>query len=469
VLAVAGLTALAALAATTGPPVTPAGPATPLAPATPLLSVRRVPVWVERTVAAQRLAAGMPAILAGLGPAASSSCLVVTEGGRTLYADHPASEVLPASNMKLLTATAVLGRLGASSRITTRVRAAAPPVRGVVHGDLYLVGHGDPLLWTPGYAASQAPAQTVYTSLATLASQVRAAGITRVTGTVVGDEAWFDTERGVAGWKAAYEQEGDVGPLSALDVDDGFMTTPPYGPSPQPAKAAAALLAGLRRADGVAVGGPVRVGATPADAAAVAAVTSPPLGAEVGVVLRVSDDTGAELLLKQLGRRATGTGSTQAGVTAERAVLAADGLPVTQLLAADGSGLSRADRVTCGLVAADLRLVGTTGPIFAGLPVAGRTGTLTTRFVGTVAAGRLHAKTGTLDGVSALSGFVLARRGRDEPDVALRAPLVFSFIANGLSGTVTGPAVGDAIGVALARYPEVPPLAAAEPLPLRRR
>ena len=82
---------------------------------TPILSVRRVPGWVAETVAAQRLAPALSAILAepALGPAAAASCLVVSQGGRTLYSANPLESLCPASNMKLLTATAVLDRLGA--------------------------------------------------------------------------------------------------------------------------------------------------------------------------------------------------------------------------------------------------------------------------------------------------------------------------------------------------------------------
>jgi D-alanyl-D-alanine carboxypeptidase/D-alanyl-D-alanine-endopeptidase (penicillin-binding protein 4) len=149
-----------------------------------------------------------------------------------------------------------------------------------------------------------------------------------------------------------------------------------------------------------------------------------------------------------------------------RKALVADGLPVGQLRALDGSGLDRGDRVTCRLIADDLRHVGTGGAVFAGLPVAGRTGTLADRMVGTPAAGRVHAKTGTLDGVSALSGFVLPAAA-PAPTAALDAPLVFSFITNGVDSTELGDATGDAIGVALAGFPDAPPLAEVLPLPPR--
>jgi D-alanyl-D-alanine carboxypeptidase/D-alanyl-D-alanine-endopeptidase (penicillin-binding protein 4) len=433
-------------------------------PVTPLLSVRRLAGWITDSVARDRFAAALPGIMARLGPAATTSCLVVSQGDQIIDAEHPSVEVLPASNMKLLTATAVLEKLGAGLRITTTVTASAPPRRGTVHGNLYLIGAGDPFLWTASYVTMQIPPQPLYTSMPALAAEVRAAGITRITGSVIGDETLFDTKRGVSTWLPIYREEGDVGPLSALEVDNGFSLTPPLGYAAQPAAMAAGVLTTLLRADGVKVHGPAQAGAAPASAVPVTSITSAPLGRIVDAVLRVSDDTGAELLTKLLGKHFGGVGSTAAGVKVIRADLAGDGLPVAGLRAADGSGLDRDDRVTCALIDADLRHVGPAGPLFPGLPIAGQTGTLAPRFRGTPAAGRLHAKTGTLDGVAALSGFVLPARGDRAPTASLRAPIAFSFITNGAANPTLADAVGDAIGVHLAGAFKVPPLADALPL-----
>jgi D-alanyl-D-alanine carboxypeptidase/D-alanyl-D-alanine-endopeptidase (penicillin-binding protein 4) len=178
-------------------------------------------------------------------------------------------------------------------------------------------------------------------------------------------------------------------------------------------------------------------------------------------MLTVSDDTAAELLIKEIGHRASGSGSTTAGLAAERASLAADGLPVGQLTAYDGSGLDRADGASCDLVAAALRHDGPTGPVAAGLPVAASTGTLAHRFVGTPAAGRVRAKTGTLNGVASLSGFAspspsFAKSG------TLSQPLVFSEIVNGPEIS-TGDGLLDSVVLDLVRYPDVPPLSAVGP------
>ncbi|MDQ2726259.1 MAG: D-alanyl-D-alanine carboxypeptidase [Actinomycetota bacterium] len=497
--------------ATTSGPTPTSGPATTAPPGravasltTSVLSVRRLPTFVASSVATAHLDMSLTKILANpaLHQAGTGSCLQVTQDGRTLFSAQPAQELLPASNLKLFTATAALDKLGPDSRITTPVEADHPPVGGVISGNLYLVGAGDPILRTPDFVASLTDPEAIYTSLDTLAAQVRAAGVTRISGSVVVDETRYDAQRVVATWRPSYLAEGVVGPLSAVDVDDGFAS---FGggrdvASPQPAVQAATRLQSALRAAGVQVGGPAVTGTAPAGAVTVTSIASPPLADVLGAVLRTSDDTGAELITKELGRRfGTGGGTTVAGVAVVRADLAADGLPIAQLQAVDGSGLDRSDRASCPLVVAALTRAGSTSDLASTLPVAGRTGTLFRRMVNTPAAGRVIAKTGTLDDVSALSGFVLAPgtplpagpplttppipvaptttppipvapttspSTTPGPAAYSRSPLTFSLIQNGVPAYTTGEVIGDQIGVALAAYPSGPDPAMLGPLPV---
>ncbi|MDQ2754419.1 MAG: D-alanyl-D-alanine carboxypeptidase, partial [Actinomycetota bacterium] len=226
--------AASATAATTTEPSAKAG----LKLTTPLLSLSRVPDFVLQTVASQRVQSAIGTLWgpASLGTGTPTSCLEVSQGAQVLIADNPSTGVIPASNMKLLTATAALDKLGAGYRFTTMVKADRGPVGGVVDGNLYFIGGGDPLLRTPAYAAALPYPEPTYTSLVQLAAQVRAAGVRRIVGDIVGDESRYDRQRGVPSWKAAYTIEGDVGPLSALQVDDGFerVTPPPAPPSTPP-------------------------------------------------------------------------------------------------------------------------------------------------------------------------------------------------------------------------------------------
>lgn len=508
-VAVAGSVALVTVLASvpTSAAGTAPGPTSPPAPrvvpplATSLLSPRRLPDWLVTNVAHARLASAVASVLSAkaLGPAAGSTCALVTQGSTVLAARAPNEELIPASNMKLLTATAALQKLGPDFVYSTAVRADNPPVDGVVRGNLYLVGSGDPVLRTQPYVSSLPYAEPDYTSFAQLAEQVVKAGVREVTGSVVGDEGLFDTQRTVATWKPIYAAEGDVGPLSALDVNDGFVLNGGYyKAASQPAQSAADQFATLLAADGVkfvaakrppAPAGadvtpaekaaanlatppgdpatptanpnlPAAAGATPSSSVPITSIDSPPLSEILQTILRASDDTGAELITKELGARFGDGGTTAAGVAVIRAVLAADGLPVSQLQAADGSGLDRSDRVTCRLILDDLTR-DTDSILAAGLPVAGKTGTLESRLTSPLTAGRILAKTGTLDDVSALSGFVLP--GPETPPApGLNSTLVFSMIQNGLPSDA-GDAVADRLATVLAGYPDAPPASSVSP------
>lgn len=463
----------------TAPPRAPGPPAPgPGHLAAPILSVRRVPTWVDDTLAAQRLTGSLRSITAGVGgPNEPAACVVVDQGSGTLYSLNPTQELIPASNLKLLTSTAVLDVLGPDHRLTTTVESAGAPRGGVLRGNLYLVGGGDPYLRTTAYNSRLLFPDPTYTSLDHLAELVRAAGVSSVTGSVVGDASRYDSLIGVATWKPIYLTEGDVGPLSALEVNDGSpppaglpgsppapagppaTATPPPAP-PEPTLYAAQTFTEALEAAGVKVAGPAATGRAPAGALTVAKVDSAPSSTVVDQMLRVSDDTAAELLTKELGRHETGEGTTAAGAAAIAKDLAADGLPAGQATLLDGSGLDRGDRATCSLVTAVLERAGTTGVIAAGLPVAGRTGTLSDRMTGTVAAGRLHAKTGTLDGVTSLSGFSDPRPSAPTPE--LGTPVYFSIIINGMDSGLAAQ-LADRLGVAIATYPDAVPLSVLEP------
>ncbi|HUA96031.1 MAG TPA: D-alanyl-D-alanine carboxypeptidase, partial [Acidimicrobiales bacterium] len=236
-----------------------------------------------------------------------------------------------------------------------------------------------------------------------------------------------------------------------------------YDAAADPPATAAAAFMQLLGDDGVRVEGGSASGVAPAGSPLITSIASAPLGQEVDQMLNVSDDTAAELFTKELGYRESGAGTTAAGTADVRADLAADGLPVSQLVNVDGSGLDRGDRASCNLVVDTLRRDGTAGVIAAGLPIAGKTGTLVNRMVGTPAAGRVHAKTGTLDGVVALSGFVTPTVASAPVD-PLRQPVIFSILLNGAS-SYADQTLADNIAVALASYPRVVPLTSVVPRP----
>lgn len=418
----------------------------------PVLSARRVPTFLARTVADTRLRAQLDAAMAepALGAARDRSCLIVRHGARPVLQRRPDERLIPASNLKVLTASAVLARLGPDERLATEVRAASTPAAGVVDGPLYLVGGGDPLLATADYAASFENQPQLRTPMEGLADAVVAAGVTVVRGGVVGDETRFDTQRYIPTWKPGYITDSESGPASALVVNDGFAQFRPRRlAAPEPDAHAAGTLTALLQARGVVVEGPVGEGRAPDASVVVARAESPPMKDLVAQMLRESDNLTAELLVKELGHRFAGEGSTTAGLGVMRETLVQAGLPVDALVSVDGSGLDRQDRASCGLVMAALDSSGPTGPVAAGLPVAARDGTLAKRFLGGhPAAGRLRAKTGALDGVVGLSGYVDGIAGGE--------PLGFSLLVNDLPRDALGRALQEQVGAILARYPEAP-------------
>lgn len=385
--------------------------------ATPKPKARPTPTTVPKPLG---LRANLDALWTRASP---SSCLVVSRGGRVLFERGPDLPLVPASTLKVATAAAVLRRLKPADRLRTSVVAATAPVDGTVAGDLWLVGGGDPLLGTAPWAAHFTRQPQVYTSLELLADRVVAAGVREVAGRVSGDDSRYDQVRYVSSWPASYVKESEIGPLSALWVNDGFRVwTGSLAPFPDPPAGAAEVFTDLLRARGVNVHEAATSGTAPDGGVKVATIDSPTIGELATQMVRESDNGTAELLVKELGLRVAGEGSTAAGTAVVLQTLARLGLPVAGVRPMDGSGLDRNSTLTCRLLVALLDAEGAGGILDRALPVAAQTGTLFRRFLGTPVAGRLRAKTGSITGVAALAGRVLSPSG-DE--------LTFAFLQNG--------------------------------------
>jgi D-alanyl-D-alanine carboxypeptidase/D-alanyl-D-alanine-endopeptidase (penicillin-binding protein 4) len=324
--------------------------------------------------------------------------------GTTVFAQHDALSLAPASNEKLAVTYAALVSLRPEFRFETDVVGRGEQDGTVWRGSLLLVGHGDPTLSSR--------------SLVALAQQVRAAGIRRVTGAILGDESYFDARRTGAGWKAGF-YINESPPLSALTVDRAYYAgriwrNPALG-------AALEFRAALRRA-GVYVVGAAGTGIAPEDGADLASIESPPLATILRWMDRVSDNFTAELVLKQLGTLGGDQGTSARGAASVTQTLADAGVPLNGVRIVDGSGLSVLDRVTARELAEILEAAWgdpDIGPaFFSALPIAGINGTLSDRMRRAPARGNVVAKTGTTSWASALSGYVKRR-------------YVFSVLQNG--------------------------------------
>ncbi len=323
------------------------------------------------------------------------------EGFGEIEAVNPELRLRPASNQKLLTAMGALEVLGPDHVFTTKVRVVGPVDDGVLDGDLYLVGGGDPSLAFTGPG-----------SLETLAASVRAAGITDVRGTVYADESRYDDLRRANGWSSSVAPAW-VGSLSALTVDENrYRADAPF--LADPARYNAAQFVELLGAAGVGVNGGVAAAKVPPGATIIAQIESPPLRSLLVEVLRESNNTYAELLVKEIGRARHAQGTTATGLAVIADALAMFCLPET-ILQQDGSGLSHGNaRSTRSwrqfLQAAQARPWWS--HFVAALPVAAESGTIENRFVETEAAGNLRAKTGTITGLRSLSGLLTTAGGR---------------------------------------------------------
>jgi len=344
------------------------------------------------------------------GGSASGLMVVEAESGDVVCARAAGTQRPLASNTKLFTTATALSRLGANSRIATKVLSDGRlDSGGILHGSLYLEGGGDPTLGTPtfydGYLAG------LGSNLFSLVPQIRAAGIRSITGRLYADDTIFDRLRGVA--DSGYATSSYIGPLSGLAFNSGFSgATSASGFSSDPAKLAASKLARALSAGGIAVPAQVALAKTPADAEQVAVLRSPTLTQIVNTTDVYSDNFFAEMLLKLLGARLGSAGTTAAGASVVEAFARAHDSGIHSV---DGSGLTRSNRASPQQVV-NLLLAMRNDPagdeFIQDLALTGKEGTVADRMEGTAAYGRCRTKTGTITGVSNLSGYCFNKSGR---------------------------------------------------------
>lgn len=404
--------------------------------------------------------------------------------GDTLFAHGAGSKLVPASTMKLFTAAIALDRLGAEHTFSTDIlRDGSVGPDGTLRGDLILRGDGDPSL-SPRFVRGGPGA-----SMTLLAQLVAGAGIRRVTGNIIADASGFESRRIPEGWLTRYAGAGYAAPFAALSLnenivivsvtpgrdgggavvalepatsaitvsntvrtiagagtkisarrvgDDRLVVSGTIGARAGTARyqvvvgdpvtfTAGALKAALET-QGIAVDGDVRAGRTPAEAAVVTSLPSPPLARLVSVMNRESINLFAELLYRNAARgpsRETVGSAESAGQLLTDFMTREVGAAPDAVSATDGSGLSVLDRVTPRALVQllDHAHRAPWGSAFhASLPVAGESELLRTRMRATPAQGNLHAKTGTTNEVIGLSGYVTAENGEI---------LAFAFLYNG--------------------------------------
>lgn len=360
-------------------------------------------------------------------PDARVGLIAIDSSGATLTERGAQRRLLPASAMKLMTAAAALRLFGPDHRFITRVYAtAAPDAGGVIDGDLVIVGGGDPVLASTTYIR-QVNMDRPTTRLARLAGRIERRGVTGVTGRVLGDPSVLADEPRAPGWQATYLQSLDATPSSGLTVDAGLRLFRQAGTlraagAKDPARRTARELTGMLERRGVRIdGSAATTDAAAADLVEIARISSPSLDTLLTHMLQFSDNHLADAVFRMLGA-ATGDPTWRGSERAVEATLHDLDVRWDALRLADGSGLSRRNRLTAGALAQLLRLMANDRlrePWLALQAVAGRSGTMAGRLLGTAGEGRVYAKTGTLRDVRALAATVPDRGGQDHHVVVL--------------------------------------------------
>jgi D-alanyl-D-alanine carboxypeptidase/D-alanyl-D-alanine-endopeptidase (penicillin-binding protein 4) len=415
--------------------------------------------------------------------------------GEELYATDAGKLLIPASNTKLFTSAAAAETLGLDYRFPTTVLSTGRKAGSLLTGDLVLRGTGDPTMLAEDYDA--------------LAAEVAGAGVKVVTGKLVADDTWFDSQRLGNDWAWDDETAYYAAPISALtaspdrDYDAGSVivsvaadgdkvkvsTTPetdylkivnkatvgaetdvlierqhgtrtvvitgtvadPYQEwvaVDDPTAYVSSLFRESLARHGVKVLGPTIAGAAPSGAKELARHESMTLGELLVPFMKLSNNIHAEILTKAMGRKVANQGTWPAGLKVSTDFAKANGVQVINMR--DGSGLSRRDGFSPGSIVQLLSAV-RGKPWFStwyeSLPIAGNPdrftgGTLRSRMRGTPAENNVHAKTGSLTGVTSLSGYVTSADGE---------PLIFSIMLNQyLSGSPKD--IEDKIAVRLAQF-----------------
>lgn len=356
----------------------------------PALSFRRLAAEFDAPTALVDLGAALAPVVAGLG---DRSCLSVSVDGIPVPAlvDRAA---IPASSLKILVAAAALEVLGPEHRFVTTV-VGAPPVGGVVDGDIVLVGGGDPLLsgdWYPTSNLDRFPVMT-HTSLDTLARTLAGSGVTTVRGRVLGDASRYDDEWYVPEWTADIRGL-EAGPYGALLVNDSRVQGDPYR-GDDPVRAATEEFVLRLAGAGIGAAGAGGAGVPAADMVELARIESAPLTDVVAEMLTTSDNNTAEMLVKEIGVATSGNGTRVDGLAGITEALGRLGVPVDDLVLVDGSGLASGNMVRCSTLVGALEAAHPA--VRSGLAVLGRSGTLTGVLEEHPLAGAVAAKTGTLN------------------------------------------------------------------------
>ncbi len=368
----------------------------------------------------------------------------------TLYSLNAGKLFMPASNQKILTGAVALTHLGPEYRYRTTIAKRGSLVNGVVNGDLLVIGNGDPTI-------SDRARGKAMTALLDVADSLAARGVRRVTGKLMsGGNVFTDGIYGY-GWEADDFTSSSGAPVDELFYNEGLVdSTITIGGrdtvvsvvTRNPSRSyLAALDTALSRRGIVVSGGISDSVAAPVAIDTLYSFQSSTLRDILRHFEKPSQNQIGELLLKTMGLRQTGVGVADSGAAVVSRQLLNWGAEPTGFKVYDGSGLSRHNLVspeTLVRVLVAMRRDTAFSAFYNSLPIAGIDGTLRSRMKGSPAENNMHAKTGTLEFVRSLSGYITSADGEQ---------LVFSLLSNHFTVPVAVVTrFQDAVGAMMASY-----------------
>jgi len=353
-------------------------------------------------------------ILTSLPPTTKAGILIynpLTED--TIYSLNHMASMIPASNTKLFTTAIALSLMGGNYELYTKILSDDQDISdGIVDGNLYIKGFGNSLFTS--------------NDLQQMVFELRESGITKITGKIIGDDSYFDDMYTRDDWITDEVANVKLPPISALIIDKnkkiiqkkkrGRLRNYFVNIDNPPLNAALSLKSKLIDA-GIDVELNSEIGITPEDAITLS---------EKGITLRdlikeinkESNNFLAECLFKTIGAVANGKQgnsfySTQTILT----YLSDNNIFSNGTAVVDGSGISRFDQVTVGAITGLLEKmyfdIANFEDFYNSLSIAGIDGTLSNRMIGTFAENNFHGKTGTLNGVSSIAGYLTCENGDD--------------------------------------------------------
>jgi serine-type D-Ala-D-Ala carboxypeptidase/endopeptidase (penicillin-binding protein 4) len=331
----------------------------------------------------------------------------------TIFQKNAFVTMTPASNTKLFTTATALSILGGNFPLYTKILTNDLDYKnGIINGNIYIKGYGNSTF--------------TISDLESLVKVIKNKGIRKITGQIIGDDTYFDNVYYRSDWIADEVANVSLPPISAIVINRNREVTykkvrkrmRSYTTNiNDPPLYAAKLLREKLAAEGIEIGTVCTKGETPSNAVTLAE-SKTILRDLISLINKHSDNFLAECLFKTIGAESSkGQGNSFYSTQAILNFLEENGVYLKGTSIVDGSGISRFDQVTPISIAGILEKmyfeIANFDDYYKSLSIAGVDGTLRNRFNGTSAENNLHGKTGTLDGISSLSGYLKTAGGED--------------------------------------------------------